>query len=376
MSSMNWFRSRAFVGALTFGATVCVPVAALAAAHIVNPGESIQAAIDAANPSDTVLVMPGDYTETHGGNAAIRITKSLKLFAKSKPGLPVRILPGPGNQQGIMVEPENPGVDPDVENVKIRGFTVEGFPKNGIWLRYVDHYRIERNTSINNLENGIWPTLSANGLVKRNVSYGSEDAALWVEASENVRLIRNEVYDSPTGVEITISTNVKMLKNLVHDNTVGFGLYHPSAAGLPAIPPYTQYGDWELVGNRVYSNNAPNSAPPGSLSAQLPSGVGVLMLGVDRVLVKRNTIQDNDSVGIGMVDWCFGVDCNSNPPEDTDTTADNNTFVANTISGNGTNPSSNYPVPGSDVLLLGGDGNCVKDNSIANPVYPLPPTCS
>jgi nitrous oxidase accessory protein NosD len=374
---MNWSRSSA-VGAITLAVgTLCAPVAALAAAHIVNPGESIQAAVTAANPNDTIIVMPGDYTETHGGTAAVRVTKSLKLFAKSKPGAPVRLLPGPGNQHGIMIEPPNPGVEPDVENVKVRGFTVEGFPKNGIWLRYVDGYKIEKNISANNLENGIWPTLSANGLVKKNVSYGSEDAALWVEASDNVRVIQNELYNSPTGLEVTISSNVKMVKNTIRDNTVGVGLYHPSAAGLPAIPPYTQYGDWLLIGNQIYSNNFPNSAPPGSMSAGLPSGVGVLMLGVDRVTVRKNTVTDNNSVGIGMIDWCFGVDCNSNPPEVTDTAPDFNTFIANTVTGNGSSPSSAYPLPGSDTLLLGGVGNCAKANTIGDTgIAGLPPACS
>lgn len=374
---MKWSTSRA-VSALALGvATLSAPGSVFAKAYVVNPGESIQAAVNAANPNDTIYVMPGDYTETHGGTAAVRITKSLKLFAKSKPGAPVRILRGTGNQHGIMIEPPNPGVDPDVENVKVRGFTVEGFPKNGIWLRYVDGYKIENNTSINNLENGIWPTLSANGLVKKNVSYGSEDAALWVEASDNVRVIQNELYDAPTGLEVTISSNVKMVRNNVHDNTVGVGLYHPSAAGLPAIPPYTQYTNWQLISNKITTNNATNSAPPGSMSAQLPRGVGVLMLGVDGVSVRKNTITGNNSVGLGMIDWCVGVDCTSNPPEVTDTAPDNNSIIANTITGNGSSPAPNYPLPGSDTLTLGGVGNCAKANTIGVVgIGGLPPGCS
>jgi hypothetical protein len=373
---VNWSRSRASIGALTLGvATLCVPGATLAARRVVQPGESIQAAVDAASPKDTIVVMPGDYTETHGGEAAVRITKSLKLIAKSKPGAPVRLLPGEGNQNGIVVEPENPGVDADVEKVKIRGFTVEGFPKNGIWLQYVDGYKVERNVSANNLHNGIWPTLSANGLVKQNLSYGSLDSALWVEASDNVRVIKNELHSSPTGLEVTISSNVKMVKNDVHDNVVGVGLYHPSGAGLPPIPPYTQYGDWLLSKNQIYSNNAPNNAPEGSLPALLPSGIGVLVLGVDRVTLKKNVIEGNASTGIAMLDWCDGVDCES-PPEVADTSPDDNSFIRNTVLGNGNDPPPSFPLPGHDAYFLGGMGNCVKGNTFGTIGFDaLPPEC-
>jgi len=373
---VNWSRSRASIGALTLCvATLCVPGAALAARHVVQPGESIQAAVDAASPKDTIIVMPGDYTETHGGNAAVRITKSLKLIGKSKPGEPVRLLPGEGNENGIVVEPENPGVDVDIEKVKIRGFTVEGFPRNGIWLQYVDGFRIERNVSANNLHNGIWPTLSANGLVKQNLSYGSLDSALWVEASDNVRVIKNELHSSPTGLEVTISSNLKMVKNDVHDNVVGVGLYHPAGAGLPAIPPYTQYGDWLLSKNHIYSNNATNNAPEGSLPSLLPSGIGVLVIGVDRVTMKKNVIENNVSAGIAMLDWCDGIGCDT-PPEVADTSADENSFIKNTVTGNGTAPPPLFPLPGHDVYFLGGTGNCVKRNTFGTIGFDtLPPEC-
>ena len=121
--------------------------------------------------------------------------------------------------------------DDSVKGFYIRGFTVEGFPRNGIQTRWVDGFEFVRNESVNNLNNGIYPTLSANGLVQNNVSYGSLDTAMWVAGSENVRVIGNEVFGSVIGFEITVSNNVWFTQNKVHDNTVGIGLFHPNGAG-------------------------------------------------------------------------------------------------------------------------------------------------
>ncbi len=353
--------------ALAFG-----PTTAGAAVHKVMPGESIQDAIDAASPGDTVKVWPGDYIETHGNSAAIRITKSLKFIAKSdlKNGVKVRILPGVGNQDGILVEPPSPGVDPPVVGIKIKGFTVEGFPNHGIWLQYVENFKILENESIDNLHNGIFPTLSVRGLVKKNVSYGSLDAALWVEAAENVRVIKNELYNSPTGLEVTISKDILIKKNDVHDNTVGIGLYHPSAASLPALG---GDGDWKIVGNHVHDNNFENTAPPGSLPSQLPPGGGILVLGVDRMDIQKNLIENNDFFGVAYVDWCLAVDCGSNPAVSQDEFPSDNKFHKNKLSNNGTNPS---PFGGLEsfadditYVSLGGpnSANCFAKNT-GNPI--------
>lgn len=346
----------------------------------VNPGESIQAAVDAAQPGQTVVVKPGDYTETHSGSAAVRITKPLKLIADSTADKPVRILPGGSQRQGILVEPENSG-DPDIDGLEIKGFTVEGFRNNGIWLRHVTNFNIEGNTSIDNLENGIWPTLSTNGEVKKNVAYGSLDSALWVEAVENVRVIDNTLHSSPTGLEVTVSNDVHMEGNTVYNNVVGIGLYPPESAGLPPSNwPAQPFRNWTVVDNHVYSNNLPNPVTGGSVG-NLPPGGGVLVLGVDTVTVQNNKIEDNNFFGIAMTDYCVAVagtsiSCEDNPPIVPDTAPENNKFIGNTLARNGGSPPPGpFQALGSDILALGGANNCSSDNTYTTAVESpeLPP---
>lgn len=324
---------------------------ALAASLKVGAGQdytSIQAAVDAAAPGDKVIVYPGTYMEPHANLAAVTIDKPLKLTGKPNKADPVnglvKIVPGPGQIHGILAEGTE---STHIDGVQIKKFTVQGFSNNGIWLRYVDNFRIDGNTSIDNGENGIWPTLSANGLVKKNTSYGSDDSALWVEASTDVRVLQNTIYDSVTGLEVTISTNVEMEKNTVYNNTVGVGLYHPNGAGMD-IPPGLVHGGWVLSKNTIYDNNRPNTAPPSSLAGQLPPGGGVLVLGVDSVLGESNTVEDNDFYGVALVDYCVAVegsaaDCDLIPaivqgmPE-------LNIFEKTKFSNNGTNPDPLHPL--------------------------------
>lgn len=369
----------ALIGGL---AVACLPEAASAATIKVNPGESIQDAVDAAAPGDKIVVMPGIYTETHGGPHGVTVTKSLTLMGKKKGDAKVILKAGVGQDDGILVEGTE---EAPIDGFRIKGFTVQDFPGNGIHLRYVNNFRIEKNESVNNLENGIFPTLSANGMVKKNLSYGSEDSALWVEASEDVRVLKNELHSSPTGLEITVSNNVEVRGNEVYNNTVGIGLYHPNAAALPPIP---EMGNWEIIDNHVYDNNAPNAAPPGSMSSSLPSGGGILILGTDGATVLKNTVQDNDFYGVAIVDWCLAVqgsafDCNSIPPI-VDKFPESNIVQDNEFIDNAMAPDLGHPLAAyaADItyVALANYGNCVARNGDASlgvaaayPLRPIPP---
>jgi nitrous oxidase accessory protein NosD len=371
--------------ALLATAVLANATASTAAVHKVSEGQSIQAAIDAAAPGDTILVDPGFYQETGNADFGLRIsTDNLRLIGKVDEAAgdagKVRLVWDPNGTQftGVYAAPAACGPEVGVgdcedqlEGFYIRGFSVEDFPRHGIQTRFVDDFTILQNESVRNLENGIYPTISANGLVQENVSYGSLDTAMWVAASENVRVIENEMYDSVIGLEITVSDDVEVKENNIHGNVVGVGLFHPNAAGNAQLP---EMNNWVIEQNHIHDNNLfPSPAPPNSFQAGLPPGVGVLMLGVSDHVVSKNLVENNGFVGIGVLGWCTAVaagppsrNCENDPPQ-ANPQANNNEIAQNTLLNNGTIFGG---LPGVGFLAAdityfefeGSSGNCFEKN--------------
>lgn len=329
----------------------------------VNPGESIQAAVDAAPPGGRVVVMPGEYVETHGGQAAVLIEKPLQLIA-NRDGGEVKILPGPGNTEAIWVRGT---AEAFVENVLIEGFTIDGFEENGIWTYYARNFEIRNNVVGNSDHVGIYPQLSAQGLVRDNVAYGGRDSAMWVSGSEEVRVIDNVAYAAPIGLQVNVSKNIEVERITAYGNVTGIAFTHPLASGLGKNV-HLAFGyrneSVRFADSEVYDNNLVNPVSTGSVGG-LPQGTGILLAGHDRTYVEGNSITGNDYAGLLLVDYCIATG-----ETDEECAPDANVIVRNTITGNGTNPPpSDFQALASDVVVVApGVGNCMAETTYGTTV--------
>ena len=110
---------------------------ASAATYYVNPGDSIQSAINAASSGDTIIVRDGTYTEN------INVNKLLTI--RSENGYENCIIHAANSNDHAITIAAN--------SVTIKGFTVTGVTGNykaGIYGYGVEHCTISNNNALNN----------------------------------------------------------------------------------------------------------------------------------------------------------------------------------------------------------------------------------
>ena len=281
--------------------------------HIINPGDSIQAAVELAVPGDTIQVMPGTYSET------VYIDKD-----------DIHLL-------GVIVEGERATLDGlktlndailfSGNSIIIENFKIIDYKGNGIMSQAGNNFEIRNNLIIDTGIYGIFPQLGKNGLIEHNVVSGIADAAIYVGMSDNIHVAYNEVFDSVAGIEIENSRHAIVENNHTHHNTGGILAF--ITPGLPVKDTY----DVIIRNNFIMDNNTPNFGAPGSTVAGIPAGTGILIMAADDVVVEGNIISNHKTAGILITDHGNADDLTLDP--ESDPNADGAMILDNVMLNNG-----------------------------------------
>ena len=351
--------------------------------HVVHPGESIQAAVDAARPGDTVVVRPGTYreagspcpTDAAATCAVVVTTERVRLVGRGA------VLENPGGQdKGIAVARRGARgdqclTDPAqrIAGNEVEGFTVRGFDGDGIFLLCADDWRVAGNAARGNREYGIFPSHSGKGRLTGNLATGANDTGLYIGQSHDVRVDHNFARDNVSGYEIENCSGVVLDHNVATGNTAGILTFT-----LPFLDVGVNDGN-RIEGNVVVANNRDNTClDPADTVCLVPPGTGILDLAADRNEIRRNLVTGHDTAGIAVFDFCAGTQTPADlcAQLDIDPLPDGNRITGNVVLRNGGTPRTDL-VPGADLVWSGaGTGNCWSDNLARTTASPVAlPAC-
>lgn len=211
-----------------------------AAKVYVQPGDSIQTALDNAVSGDVIILKPGIYTEN------IKIDKH-DLIISSESG-------NPDDTVITAKSSDNHVISLQADNVKISGLGITGTKNKyaGIYLSECNNCVIENNKILNN-GYGIYLLNSKGNKLLNNVVTNSGESGILLLASTNNTLSGNTASENEdTGIHISTSDGNTLTGNNVSSNDV-YGLF---------VCPES---DDNLVYNNYFNN---------TVNAEIQNGVG------------------------------------------------------------------------------------------------------
>jgi nitrous oxidase accessory protein NosD len=249
---------------------------------IVGPGESIQKAVAAAEPGDTIVVRG-----THHEAVVIR-KDGIKLVGQDA------VLKSPDEPRTPCFAPagfcvlgdvnfQTGTVSDYVQDVTISGFTIRGFEGFGIVALGARDAKFEKDRAFDNGAYGITAFASKGTQVLANTTSGSGEAGIYIGDSPraNATVAANDTYGNQFGIFVRNARGGSISANHTHNNCVGMMILadEPGPAGNFGVRA-------NVVRNNTRSCSAGEEAP--SLS-----GVGIALWGARDMEIEGNTILDN-----------------------------------------------------------------------------------
>ena len=263
---------------------------------VVGPGQSIQAAVNRADPGDTILIKPGVYHQsvqirkdgiTLRGSGAFpggTVLVPPKVFPKTLCNNPdfagptgICILAKKLNvKTGVVSSP--------VHHDTVTNLLVKGFPAIGVFGYGTVGMTVTRVAAIDNGEYGISRFESSGTLFAHDLATGSGEAGFYVGDSPHADTVVRDDRASGNlfGIFIRHARHILVTDNQLSGNCQGIMVLddaQPGGAGNTAI-----------IGNSVVKNN--KFCPASEDSPPLQGG-GILLLGATHTLVAHNGVFRN-----------------------------------------------------------------------------------
>ena len=314
-----------------------------AQSSVVGPGQSIQKAVNAADPGDTIVVRGVHREDVVIRKNGIKLRGDdavIEAPARAKADSPCSKAFGPeaicvlGDENIKTGKLEGPRVsDVSVSGFTIRGFKIEG---KGDELAFVIDVYAARNATVvgnritGNVASGIIAGRSVNTTVANNHVIGSPETLLGVfiadspgtkilsndvsrsgntgiaifgpgRANNDAKVVGNRISGGPWGIWVANAHGGSFAGNTIHDNCAGMFF-----EALPSEP----VGDFEVKGNTVENNT--RKCPAGvDQGREAFSGIGIALLGASGMEVTGNQLSGN--IPSGPTPVSGGVVVSTNP---------------------------------------------------------------
>jgi len=258
----------------------------------VQPGESIQAAIDAASPGDVICLAEGEWEEN------LVIQESLTLRAAEMGSEPQAVINSA--REGwpvIRIESEEP-IDVTIQGLKITGAFGDCYKEDPEWI----------------CAWGISGHGKATVVIENNTIHGNH-AGIGMLDSSKATIENNTISDSEAGIGVLDSSEATIDNNIIsHNRGYGIGKGQSSRATIENNTiSENRDGIWmwgsarATIDNNIISENEHGIMMRESAQATIENNTisenvwhGIWMWDSSRAMIKGNTISDNNWVGIAM----------------------------------------------------------------------------